>query len=212
MPVLELIRLIAFSERVIFSAEQDLDEVRIGILKHLADFLRMLKPQTRRDYLPRLAEFLKMDNDRNWRFRQELADQVGLLVPLFSPQEVKDFLSPIALVLIRDKVAAVRHSATDVHIQMVRILMTSDNPDLARTLLTNLVTQLARADRWVQRQTFAIFCQKIYEDSSLDHERASNEVLTHLLDLAWDAVPNVRLSVAKAISQIRTTSKLMKVV
>jgi hypothetical protein len=65
----------------------------------------MLKPSTRRDYLPRIAEFLKMDNERNWRFRQELADQLRMLVPLFSAQEVKDFLSPIALVLIQDKVS-----------------------------------------------------------------------------------------------------------
>jgi hypothetical protein len=46
-----------------------------------------------------------MDNERNWRFRQELADQLRMLVPLFSAQEVKDFLSPIALVLIQDKVS-----------------------------------------------------------------------------------------------------------
>lgn len=195
------------SRRTCFLFTQDLDEVRIGILKHLADFLRMLKPQRRREYLPRLSEFLKMDNDRNWRFRQELADQLGLLVPLFSPQEVKDFLAPIAIVLVRDKVSAVRQSAVAVHIQMVRTLIGSENPDLARNLLSSLVNQLANASRWVQRQTFAVFCENLFDDSSVDHEKVSNEVLSHLLDLAWDNVPNVRLSVAKAICQIKATSK-----
>lgn len=64
----------------------------------------MLNSEARREYLPRIADFLKMDNDRNWRFRQELADQVGMMVPLFNPQEVKEHLAPIALVLIQDKV------------------------------------------------------------------------------------------------------------
>ena len=169
----------------------------------------MLKPQARREYLPRLSEFLKMDNDRNWRFRQELADQLGLLVPLYSPQEVKDFLSPIALVLVRDKVAAVRHSAITVHIEMVRTLLSSENPDLARNLLTNLIGQLASAERWVHRQTFAIFCQRVFSDSSLDHDKVSNELLSQMLDLAWDNVPNVRLAVAKAVCQIKATSKLI---
>merc|ERR1712088_277115 len=40
---------------------KDLDEVRIGLLKH----------SDRKEYLPRLSEFLKMDNERNWRFREE---------------------------------------------------------------------------------------------------------------------------------------------
>ena len=31
--------------------------------------------------LTRLEEFLKMDNDRNWRFRLELCQQVGVLLP-----------------------------------------------------------------------------------------------------------------------------------
>lgn len=167
----------------------------------------MLKPQARREYLPRLSEFLKMDNDRNWRFRQELADQLGYLVPLFSPQEVKDYLSPIAIVLVRDKVSAVRHSAVAVHIEMVRTLLSSDNPELAKNLLSNLVSQLANAGRWVHRQTFAVFTQKLFEDASLDHEKVSNEILTPMLDLAWDNVPNVRLAVAKAVGQIKATSK-----
>ena len=170
----------------------------------------MLKPQARREYLPRLAEFLKMDNDRNWRFRQELSDQLGQLVPLFSPQEVKDFLSPIALVLIRDKVAAVRQSAVSVHIEIIRTLLSSENPELARNLLSNLVGQLAGAERWVHRQTFAYFCQRVFDDASLDHDKVTNEVLPQMLDLAWDSVPNVRLAVAKAVCQIKATSKLNK--
>merc|ERR550525_1731255 len=68
---------------------KDLDEVRIGLLKHLADFLKLLKHSDRKEYLPRLPEFLKMDNERNWRFREELAEQLGHLVKLFTPEEVK---------------------------------------------------------------------------------------------------------------------------
>ena len=89
---------------MVFLCVQDLDEVRIGLLKHLADFLKLLKEEDRREYLPRLNEFLKMDNDRNWRFRQEMAEQMGALVSLYTPEEVKDHLCPIAQLLVRDKV------------------------------------------------------------------------------------------------------------
>merc|ERR1712038_1178180 len=90
---------------------KDLDEVRIGLLKHLSDFLKLLPLDLRREYLPKMTDFLYMDNDRNWRFRQELAVQMGQLIPLYSSEEVKKHLAPIAVILIKDKVAAVRQSA-----------------------------------------------------------------------------------------------------
>jgi len=63
---------------------QDLDEVRIGILKHLADFLRMLKPQRRREYLPRLSEFLKMDNDSQSLPSKSNIGRQGWCLPVWS--------------------------------------------------------------------------------------------------------------------------------
>ncbi|XP_010291772.1 PREDICTED: serine/threonine-protein phosphatase 4 regulatory subunit 1-like, partial [Phaethon lepturus] len=53
---------------------KDLDEVRIGVLKHLHDFLKLLHLDKRREYLYQLQEFLVTDNSRNWRFRAELAE------------------------------------------------------------------------------------------------------------------------------------------
>ena len=98
---------------------KDLDEVRIGLLKHLSDFLKLLPLDLRKEYLPKMADFLYMDNERNWRFRQELAVQLGHLIPLYTAEEVKSHLAPIAIILIRDKVAAVRTTAVQVHSIMV---------------------------------------------------------------------------------------------
>ena len=94
---------------------KDLDEVRVGILKHLADFFELLLPRERKlvsvkvgdgqkvaretlwkefsactclhslpsfhvfvsQYLQRIKEFMNCDNQRNWRFRLELANQVS---------------------------------------------------------------------------------------------------------------------------------------
>ncbi|XP_061064785.1 ankyrin repeat domain-containing protein 60 isoform X1 [Eubalaena glacialis] len=53
---------------------KDLDEVRIGVLKHLYDFLKLLHEDKRREYLYQLQEFVVTDNSRNWRFRYGLAE------------------------------------------------------------------------------------------------------------------------------------------
>lgn len=191
---------------------KDLDEVRIGLLKHLADFLRLFPTDVRREYLPRLAEFLKMDNERNWRFRQELTEQLGLLVPLFAAEEVKEHLAPIAMILVQDKVSAVRLSAVQVHTTIVKALLESDNQSgsLTRVLLSDLVEQLAQSNKWIHRQTFAVLCLYFFEASALDHAQFAQDVLPHLLELAWDSVPNVRLVVARAICTIRQTTYFTK--
>ena len=67
---------------------KDLDEVRIGVLRHLSDFLALLAERERRHYLPRLSDFLKLDNEQNWRFRQELALQLQTVAVLFTAQVI----------------------------------------------------------------------------------------------------------------------------
>lgn len=92
---------------------KDLDEVRIGVLKHLATFLKILKPTDRCQYLPRLSDFLATDNEWNWRFREELATQLLEIVSLFSPSDVAQSIAPLSFQLLVDKVAAVRTIALE---------------------------------------------------------------------------------------------------
>ncbi len=181
---------------------KDLDEVRQGLLKHLADFMELLEPESRQEYLPKLGEFLKMDNDRNWRFRQELAEQLERLIPLFSAEEVKEHVSPIATNLVRDKVSAVRATITRVLAVMLRFLFASDRPDLATDLLKELTTSLAREPLWVHRQTYASLCQQLRESGAVDEDTFASDLLPDLLQLAKDHVPNVRLVAARTLKSI----------
>jgi hypothetical protein len=72
---------------------------------------QLLRPPIRNSYLPRLPQFLLTDNDWNWRFREELANQLLAAVNLFTAEDTKKHLIPIALSLLLDKVAAVRQVA-----------------------------------------------------------------------------------------------------
>ncbi len=181
---------------------KDLDEVRQGLLKHLADFMELLEPEHRREYLPKLAEFLKMDNERNWRFRQELAEQLERLIPLYSPSEVEERISPIAMVLVHDKVSAVRETITQVLAAILLALVRSDRPQLASGLLRCATESLAREPLWVHRQTFASLCLRLHEVGAVDEAVFCSELLPELLELASDPVPNVRLVVARTLRAV----------
>merc|ERR1719228_549137 len=189
---------------------KDLDEVRIGALKHLSSFLELLSVPARNAYLPRLGEFLKMDNERNWRFRLELTEQLGQMLVLFSAQDVREHLGPIVLELVQDKVAAVRIAAAAVLSRMLSQLHSLNQQGLATSLANNLVEVLGKSLHWARRQTYVVLCGELTRPREVEEKivysahNFSTELLPHLLDLTWDKVPNVRLAVAKVVVQLNS--------
>lgn len=92
---------------------KDLDEVRIGALKHFSTFLTVLSPEDRNQYLPKLDNFLINDNKWNWRLREELVKQLSDIIHLYQRLEVAQYIAPLLLHLMQDTIAAVRQEALD---------------------------------------------------------------------------------------------------
>ncbi|XP_063062803.1 serine/threonine-protein phosphatase 4 regulatory subunit 1 isoform X1 [Engraulis encrasicolus] len=178
---------------------KDLDEVRIGVLKHLYDFLKLLHQETRRKYLYQLQEFLVTDNSRNWRFRSELSEQLVLLLELYSPQDVYDYLRPLAFKLCTDRVSSVRWTSYRLVSEIIRKLSTC--PSLLVDFLSELVDKFCHCPKWSGRQAFAFVCQLVIEDGCLSLEQFSEHLMAPLLQLAADPVPNVRVLLAKTLRQ-----------
>ncbi|XP_043922486.1 serine/threonine-protein phosphatase 4 regulatory subunit 1 isoform X1 [Protopterus annectens] len=180
---------------------KDLDEVRIGVLKHLYDFLKLLHFEKRREYLYQLQEFLVTDNSRNWRFRAELAQQLILLLELYSATDVYEYLRPIALTLCTDKVSSVRWISFKLISEMIRKLHCSASVPLMINFLHELIDKFCCCSKWSGRQTFVFICQAIIEEDCLPMDLFALHLLPHLLRLASDRVPNVRVLLAKTLRQ-----------
>ncbi|XP_025903066.1 serine/threonine-protein phosphatase 4 regulatory subunit 1, partial [Nothoprocta perdicaria] len=180
---------------------KDLDEVRIGVLKHLHDFLKLLHLDKRREYLYQLQEFLVTDNSRNWRFRAELAEQLILLLDLYSARDIYDYLRPIAFSLCADKVSSVRWISYKLVSEMVKKLYVASASTFVVDLMDELVEKFCRCHKWSGRQTFVFICQTISEDDCLPMDQFAVHLLPHLLHLASDRVPNVRVLLAKTLKQ-----------
>ncbi|XP_059352388.1 serine/threonine-protein phosphatase 4 regulatory subunit 1-like isoform X1 [Daphnia carinata] len=183
---------------------KDLDEVRIGVLKHLSDFLRLLPERERRSYLPRLADFLKLDNEQNWRFRQELALQLQSVVGLFSPADSAQSILPLALTLASDRVAAVRLPAFTLVSQIMKQVSENswaeDAESMLTPLLADLTTRFCSGNRWMLRQSYVNICNQLVTDRALPLEEFAKLLLAPLLALKQDRVPNVRLVLARVIN------------
>ncbi|KAL3859973.1 hypothetical protein ACJMK2_010151 [Sinanodonta woodiana] len=179
---------------------KDLDEVRIGILRHLADFLKLLQPNTRRQYLIKVQDFMNVDNQRNWRFRLELAEQLVLISELFMAKEICEHLLPLGMLLAEDKVAEVRHEALRLIGGILRRLNASQEEKLMRYLINQVMGKFAHNQKWNKRQLFVQLCEAILKEESLSCEQFAKELMASLLKLGQDPVPNVRINVARCMS------------
>ncbi|XP_021372324.1 serine/threonine-protein phosphatase 4 regulatory subunit 1-like isoform X2 [Mizuhopecten yessoensis] len=180
---------------------KDLDEVRIGVLKHLADFLRLLKPDMRQQYLTKVECFMNTDNCRNWRFRLELADQLMLMSELFSADEVSRYLLPLGITLAEDKVAEVRQAAFRLLSIMMKRMADRNDEKLTIGLVKALKEKFAESNKWARRQVYAQLIEYVLEEDAVPIEIFTTELVPSLLSLCHDAVPNVRISVAKTMSR-----------
>ncbi|CAI9568736.1 unnamed protein product [Staurois parvus] len=180
---------------------KDLDEVRIGVLKHLYDFLKLLHADMRRDYLYQLQEFLTTDNIRNWRFRYELAEQLILILELYSPKDIYDYLRVIALTLCSDKVSEVRWISFKLIVAILRKFYSNGETELGINFINELIVQFRHSNKWVGRQAFAFICQAVVQEECMPAEQFVAHLLPSLLSLASDPVPNVRVLLAKALKQ-----------
>lgn len=180
---------------------KDLDEVRIGVLKHLYDFLKLLHADKRREYLYQLQEFVVTDNSRNWRFRYELAEQLILILELYNPNDVYDYLRHIALTLCSDKVSEVRWISFKLVVAILQKFYANNANALGLNFINELVVRFRHCSKWVGRQAFAFICQAVVEEECMPVDQFVEHLLPSLLSLASDPVPNVRVLLAKALRQ-----------
>lgn len=159
----------------------DLDEVTIEALRNLMDFLQIIDIPFHHKILFRLGCSLHTDNYTNWRFREELVQQVLNLIQKYGHVYNTDciiYLTGIAVTLLSDEVCSVRDIALNaVNIanifcfpyfknivfffgQVVEKYKISKGADT--TDLTNiLIEAFADSSFWRKRQIFVNLCTKL---------------------------------------------------
>uniref|UniRef100_A0A8C7U0F4 Uncharacterized protein n=1 Tax=Oncorhynchus mykiss TaxID=8022 RepID=A0A8C7U0F4_ONCMY len=155
----------------------------------------------RREYLYQLQEFMVTDNSRNWRFRYELAEQLILIIELYSHYDVYDYLRQIALTLCSDKVSEVRWISYKLVVEILQKMYACGAHDLGLNFINELIVRFCHCPKWVGRQAFAFICQAIVEEDCMPMDQFAQHLLPSLLSLSSDPVANVRVLVAKALRQ-----------
>lgn len=182
--------------------------VQIGVIKHLASFMRMLPDLCCISYLPILHEILHSTNPFNWRLRQYLAFQLSDLVSLPPKADAYRTLFPTVITLLQDPVASVRRES---FVGMASLLnciyevalnkdgiynhdqVLANQHNLEE--VTHLVNQFILSDKCQLRQLWAELCSQLLKD--LDKDFFLQYFIQGVTILTSDPVFNVRYAVSQ---------------
>lgn len=178
---------------------KDLDEVKVGVVKHISEFLSVLSEASREKYLPLVCDIT--NETSNWRFRKLMARQLGKLSALYSAPVVNKHLVPISLQLCQDAVSGVRKAAyMSVGPLMRRV---AEGDQRMRDEYVEQIVAFASTfpdTSYLDRQMYVNICGAIVDDVSPEY--FVETFLPHLFALAIDKVPNVRVAVSQVVAKL----------
>ncbi|XP_074644442.1 serine/threonine-protein phosphatase 4 regulatory subunit 1-like [Tubulanus polymorphus] len=180
---------------------KDLDEVKIGAVRHLAEFIQLLVTDQRQHYLYKLPDIMATDNNRNWRYRMLLAEQLILMCDMYSSDDISEHLVHVSMALVSDKVAEVRRVAYRLVSVVLKKFYDEKGERFLVSFVDDLVDKYGMSCKWYGRQTYCQLCENILENKSLPDERFARDLLPTLNLLGADLIPNVRISLAKTLAK-----------
>eukprot|EP00756_Hemistasia_phaeocysticola_P031115 Hpha_TRINITY_DN16332_c2_g8::TRINITY_DN16332_c2_g8_i1::g.60909::m.60909/K15424/PPP4R1; serine/threonine-protein phosphatase 4 regulatory subunit 1 len=176
---------------------RDLDEVKVGCLTHVADFLKCLGDTSREKRIRALAA-LPAETE-NWRLRELIARNLGDIAAGVSPKVCKDLLQEPVIRLCEDQVADVRVSAQPSCAKLLQSLSIGDQHHELLKWMSGL--QGSGTDTHFQRRQMYIKIagKCVVQGCLVDH------FLEQLEKMADDRLPNVRLVLAESIAEVCRT-------
>lgn len=188
---------------------QDAEIVQIGVIRHLADFLRLLPEPCRVSYLPLLQDILNSTNAFNWRLRQSLAQQLPDLVMLPPPHLLYSTLFPLIMILLQDPVASVRNETFKGISTLLCVLNSLPSETVANGVpsqtslkfietVANTINELVSSTNFQNRIIWLELTRQFLID--LPRDLFEQYFLSGILVLTLDRVSNIRVAVADLIA------------
>ena len=186
---------------------QELEVVQMGVIKNIANFLRMLSQPCRVSYLPSLHDILHNTNPFNWRLRQSLAVQLPDLLGLPAENDIFNALFPLVMTLLQDPVASVRKDSYRGVSKLIHILNRLSEKEIASNAANNLsnticqqqldsliqaVNSLMNGDAYQSRILWVELAHQLLRD--LPQAVFETYFVDGILQLTCDPVSNVRVA------------------
>ena len=175
-------------------------ELKIRILKVLPDIIKNILTNRKNAYL----EFIKYmigNKDDKWRKRVTYSKIIGKFNGTYSDNIIYKRVFPIAINFCFDDISQVRSNSAKHNSRLILQLISSKTEFKNKTL--TIIKSFAQSINYKYRQLFVYMCRHLFENEEVFKECISEL----LLDLAYDKVPNVKIILAKFISELVNKEK-----
>lgn len=179
---------------------RDLDEVKVGVISNIDEFLKVLTPATRANVVPVLCQ-VPIDNE-NWRLRNAVAGKLGHIVDLVQPAVVGEHIADIVLRLLDDSVMDVRNSSYySAAAVLARLHSAGAEGQKWYAEYRQAILSMSSRPSYQVRQMYLYICQQLLEMTSSDSaKQLAEEMLDDLCNLCKDRVSNVRFIAARVLA------------
>ena len=172
------------------------NDIKMKVLSILPDVIRNIKDDNKKNkYLENIKMLIGTKNDK-WRKRLNYSKIIGKFYNTYTESIIYRRVFPIAINLCFDDVNQVRIKSAGHNSRLILQLLSCNNEYKEKTL--KIIVSFARSINYAYRQLFILMCKNIFENKDVWEKDISNL----LLDLAYDKIINVRISIAKFISKI----------
>ena len=191
--------LLEFVDKFFKNSPQN-SELKIKILKVLPEIIKNIPSNRKNSYL----EFIKYmigNKDDKWRKRVIYSKIIGKFNGTYSDNIIYKRVFPIAINFCFDDISQVRTNSAKHNSRLILQLISSKTEFKNKTL--TIIKSFAQSINYKYRQLFIYMCRHLFENEEVFKENISEL----LLDLAYDKVPNVRIILAKFISELLNREK-----
>ncbi|CAG8553307.1 13790_t:CDS:10, partial [Ambispora leptoticha] len=176
----------------------DIDDVKAGLLEHLAAFIECLPEKTRNEYLPSLNEVWEGVKN-HWRLRDVIAKQLPDLCRLFDSKSVMDHILPLTIRAVKDVIASVRETAVSCFPTLFDVVRHDTAP---YNELINQVKQFSTDAGFRGRVVYIQMVNALISKNTISKTEFETHFLPALVSLASDRVSNVRIALARLVGEI----------
>ena len=175
-------------------------EIKMKILSILPDIIRNISSNRKNQYLENIKIMIGNKNDK-WRKRLNYSKIIGKFNNTYSNSIIYKRVFPIAINFCFDDVNQVRIKSAGHNSRLILQLISNDDEYKEKTL--KIIYSFARSINYAYRQLFILMCKHIFENKEIWEKDISNL----LLDLAYDKIINVRITLAKFIFKVINKNK-----
>ncbi len=175
-------------------------EIKMKILGVLPDIIRNISSNKKNQYLENIKIMIGNRDDK-WRKRLTYSKIIGKFNNTYSDSIIYKRVFPIAINFCFDDVNQVRIKSAGHNSRLILQLISGNTEYRDKTL--EIITSFARSINYAYRQLFILMCKHIFENKDVWEK----DIAPLLLDLAYDKIINVRISLAKFINKVISKNK-----